>query len=62
MTKKITVTARMGKPTISTSGYDGDGCLQATAALEAALSGEGGVEIREFNPGIGVENENLETN
>lgn len=62
MTKKITVTARMGKPTISTSGYDGDGCLQATAQLEKVLSGEGGVEVREFNPGQGVTDENLETN
>ena len=60
--KKITVTSKFGKPTISTSGYEGDSCLEATARLEQVLSGEGGVEIREFNPGQGVENTDYETN
>jgi hypothetical protein len=60
--KKIIVSSKLGKPTISTSGYDGDSCLNATAALERTLSGEGGVEIREHNPGQGVTEENVETN
>lgn len=62
MSKKIVIKSHLGKPVISTSGYDGDGCLRATDRLEKALSGEGGVEIREFNPGVGVTEENLETN
>jgi hypothetical protein len=61
-TRKITVTSKFGKPVISTSGYDGDGCLQATSGIEKSLAGEGGVDVREFNPGQGVEQENLETN
>lgn len=61
-TRKIVVTSKFGKPTITTSGYEGDSCLAATAAIEANLSGEGGVEVREFNPSQGVEQENLETN
>jgi hypothetical protein len=60
--RKIVVTSKFGKPVISTSGYDGDGCLQATAGIERVLSGEGGVDVREFTPGIGVEDTNLETN
>ena len=62
MTRKIVISSKFGKPTISTSGYEGDGCLQATAAVERNLSGEGGVDVREFNPGQGVEQENLEIN
>lgn len=62
MSKKIVVKSHFGKPTISTSGYDGDACLAATDRLEKALSGDGGVEVREFNPGVGTTEENLETN
>lgn len=60
--KKIVVKSRFGRPVIETSGYEGDSCLAATAGIERALAGEGGVEILEFNPGQGVEQENLETN
>jgi hypothetical protein len=63
MTKKITVTSRLGKPSISTSGFGGDSCIAATESLERVLSGEGGVEIREHQPDRGVEQENgFETN
>lgn len=60
--RKITVSSKFGKPTISTSGYEGDSCLEATRRLEEVLSGEGGVEIREFNANQGVEEEQYETN
>lgn len=60
--KTITVTSRFGKPVIATSGYDGDACLAATDRLEKVLSGDGGVEIREFNPGVGTTDEQFETN
>jgi hypothetical protein len=60
--KKIVVKSHFGKPVISTSGYDGDACLQATKKLEDALSGDGGVEVREFNPNVGVEEQQTETN
>jgi hypothetical protein len=62
--KKIVVKSHFGRPVISTTGYDGDGCLQATAGIERALAGgDGGVEVREFNPGVGVQEEQqTETN
>ncbi len=61
-TRKITVKSRYGRPVIETSGFEGDSCFAATAGIERALAGDGGVEILEFNPSQGVEQENLETN
>lgn len=47
MSQKIVVTLKGGKPTIATSGFEGTSCLDATAALENLLVGEGGVEVRD---------------
>lgn len=52
MTKKIIVRVVNGKPTIITEGYSGDDCIRATEKLEAKLSGEGGVEVREYTGGV----------
>lgn len=45
--KTVKVTMVNGKPTIETAGFSGDSCIRATENLEALLSGEGGVEIRD---------------
>lgn len=45
--KTVKVTMVNGKPTIDTRGFVGDECLRATEKLEALLSGEGGVEVRD---------------
>lgn len=49
--KKITVTiSPLGLPTIEAHGFAGQGCGQATAGLEKALSeGKGGYS-REYKP------------
>lgn len=39
----------MGNPTIEAEGFAGQGCVDATAAIEKALSGGGDV-TREFKP------------
>lgn len=59
--KKITVTMVNGKPTIATSGFSGDACVQATANLEALLAGEGGVEVRDTRTDVETE-QTYETN
>ena len=46
--KRITVTIDpLGNPKVEAHGFNGQGCAQATAGIEKALSGNGGVE-REF--------------
>lgn len=52
MAKKIIVKVVNGKPTITTDGYSGDECVRATTNLENRLSGEGGVEVREYTGGV----------
>lgn len=45
--KTIKVTMVNGKPTIETAGFSGASCLDATRNLEALLSGDGEVEVRD---------------
>jgi hypothetical protein len=52
MNKRITVKFVNGKPTITTDGFSGDACLRATEGLERLLSGEGGVEVKEYTGGV----------
>lgn len=60
--KKIKVTMRNGKPVIETSGFSGDECTRTTENLEKALSGEGGVEVREYTGGGGETERELDIN
>lgn len=45
--KTIKVTMVNGKPTITTTGFEGASCLDATRNLETLLAGSGEVEVRD---------------
>lgn len=47
--KTIKVTVKNGVPTIETSGFVGTECLEATRNVEALLSGDEGVEVRDMH-------------
>lgn len=55
MTQKVIVKIVNGKPTITTEGFTGDECIRATQNLEALLSGEGGVEVRDMQGNVVAE-------
>lgn len=51
MQKEIIVTIdQLGNSTVEAVGFKGKGCTDATAAIEAALSGGGGTVDRKMKP------------
>jgi len=49
MTKRITITIDpLANVSIDAEGFKGSDCTEATKALEKAVAGPGGIDVREF--------------